>query len=48
MSHSLDKTIKAIKKSLTKNKKKARTFSKSRDVREDRMTVQTKKGSRKK
>lgn len=47
MSHSLDKTIKALKKSLTKKKKKPRPFSKSRDIREDRMTTQTKKGARK-
>ncbi|HEX5036185.1 MAG TPA: hypothetical protein VFX30_03405 [bacterium] len=48
MSHSLNKTMKALKKSLAKKKKKARPFSKSRDVREDRMTIQTKSGARKK
>lgn len=45
MSRNLDKTIKAIKKSVSKPKvKKAKPFSKSRDVREDRKTIQTKSG----
>ncbi len=45
MSRKLEKTIKALKKSATKSKKKARPFSKSRDIHEDRKTIQTKSGA---